>query len=452
MSKTVADKTTEILSGTSAEHRRRIVAEIIALDGPGILPAIELSRNGKESGGLSSVNSFVRSTTRPSEMDPAAYSGLPGDFVRTAEPHTESDPVALLLSFLTFVGNIIGPGPHMRVEGAKHGGNEFVLLVGESSRSRKGTSRQHVTNIVGPTDPDWRDNCIGSGLGSGEGIGHYLQDGEAQRDRRLLLMEGEFAAVLRRMDRKGCTISSELRNAWDGIALQSIVKNDRYRASGIHLSLLAHITSSELMRELDATDAENGFLNRFLIHVVGRSKSLPFGGDLSAVNVAPLISRIRSAVDFARTVDELRWDESGREVWEPAYKAMTTEDVPGIAGAVMARLEAHAIRLSVLYALCDLSESIMAEHVESALAVVEHSRQSILYLFADRTGNVLADRCLEHIRAHGRMSRSDLHNALGGHVPSRELKDAVAVLARLFRVRIWDEETGGRPRQMVEAL
>ena len=36
----------------------------------------------------------------PSFIDSAAFYGLAGDYVAAVEPHTESDPVALLVQFL----------------------------------------------------------------------------------------------------------------------------------------------------------------------------------------------------------------------------------------------------------------------------------------------------------------------------------------------------------------
>jgi hypothetical protein len=37
-------------------------------------------------------------------MDPAAFHGLPGEIVAALKPHTESDPVALLLTLHSFFG------------------------------------------------------------------------------------------------------------------------------------------------------------------------------------------------------------------------------------------------------------------------------------------------------------------------------------------------------------
>jgi hypothetical protein len=49
-------------------------------------------------------------------IDHAAFHGLAGDVVRTIEPHSEADPVAILIQVLAFVGNVIGRGPYYQVE------------------------------------------------------------------------------------------------------------------------------------------------------------------------------------------------------------------------------------------------------------------------------------------------------------------------------------------------
>ena len=53
----------------------------------------------------------------PAPIDEAAYYGLAGDIVRTLEPQTEADPVALLIHVLVGVGSLVGRGPHFRVGG-----------------------------------------------------------------------------------------------------------------------------------------------------------------------------------------------------------------------------------------------------------------------------------------------------------------------------------------------
>src|SRR5262249_46781566 len=72
------------------------------------------------------------------EMDEAAYHGFAGEVVRTISPHSESDPVALLLQTLICFGNIIGRTRYILLDGSRHHANLFASLVGRTSKARKG--------------------------------------------------------------------------------------------------------------------------------------------------------------------------------------------------------------------------------------------------------------------------------------------------------------------------
>jgi hypothetical protein len=83
----------------------------------------------------------------PTPVDHAALHGPAGEFVVLTEPHTESDPMALLAQFLVWFGTAIGRTAHYAVEASRHFGNEFVVLVGPSSKGRKGSSWDHYPNL-----------------------------------------------------------------------------------------------------------------------------------------------------------------------------------------------------------------------------------------------------------------------------------------------------------------
>jgi hypothetical protein len=99
-----------------------------------------------------------------------AFWGLAGETVRTIEPHTEADPAALLIQSLVAFGNIIGPGVHFQAEKDRHGLNLFTVLVGATSKARKGTSWGHIRELAATADGQWCPNCIQTGLSSGEGL------------------------------------------------------------------------------------------------------------------------------------------------------------------------------------------------------------------------------------------------------------------------------------------
>jgi hypothetical protein len=109
-------------------------------------------------------------------MSGDAYHGLAGDVVRTIEPHSEADPVAILIQFLTCAGNIIGSCPFYQVEGTRHRANLFAVLVGETAKARKGTSWDRISEIVRIADERWYAERAKGGLSSGEGLINEVRD------------------------------------------------------------------------------------------------------------------------------------------------------------------------------------------------------------------------------------------------------------------------------------
>ena len=91
----------------------------------------------------------------PAPPRAAAFTGLAGEIVSAIEPHSESDPLAILAQLLVCFGSAIGRGAHYAVEATEHHGNEFALLVGPSAKARKGSSWDHVQRIFAEVDPDW---------------------------------------------------------------------------------------------------------------------------------------------------------------------------------------------------------------------------------------------------------------------------------------------------------
>lgn len=100
------------------------------------------------------------------------------------------------------------------------------------------------------------------------------------KDKRLLVVEEEFASILKVIGRKENILSPVMRQAWDDGKLQVITKNSPACATDAHVSFVGHITKQELNRYLGTTECGNGFANRFLWVCVRRSKYLPEGARL----------------------------------------------------------------------------------------------------------------------------------------------------------------------------
>jgi hypothetical protein len=403
----------------------------------------------------------------PAALAPEAYHGLAGQVVRAIEPASEADPVALLLSFLVGFGNLVGRTAHFTAEADRHYANEFVVLVGRTSKGRKGTSWGHIHRLLSRAEEQWAQDRIGSGLSSGEGLIWEVRDPIMKRervkqrngparyedveadpgvlDKRLLVIEQEFASVLKRIEQQGNSLSAVLRLAWDGRdCLRSMTKNSPARATGAHVSLVGHISVEEVRRYLNTTEAANGFGNRHLWLCVRRSKSLPDGGRPDQGVLARLAESVGQALTFARRQGEMYRDEQAREIWHAVYGELS-EGRPGMAGALLGRAEAHVMRLALLYALLDQSAVIGGRHLTAALAVWQYAEQSVRHIFGAAMGDPLADELLRLIKgSKDGVTRTTMRDHFSRHANPAAVGRALALLLSMQLVRVERQDTGGR--------
>jgi hypothetical protein len=329
--------------------------------------------------------------------------------VRAIEPHTESDPVALLIQQIVYFGNTIGRGPYYQIEDDKHYTNLSCTLAGESAEARKGTSAGRIRAIYTRVDPNWAINCVEyGGLASGEGIIHRIRDryettdkkgkpvvDEGVSDKRLLIDEGEFGGALAVMKRPGNTLSPIIRNAWDGRPLRNLTKNSPERCLEPHMSFIAHITDHELRELLDHTSLLNGFANRLLFTRVQRSKLLPDGGMMLDEETKDRLSgKLRVALEKARKIGRVTMAPETAEMWATIYRRMAKRP-PGLYGAACKRGDSQTIRLSMLYTLLDGMAIIDPVHLRAGYAMWDFCEQSAKGIFGDLgpVHNQLSQNC-----------------------------------------------------------
>lgn len=399
------------------------------------------------------------SRSRP-ELDEAAYHGIAGTIVKTIEPHSEADPAALLLQTLAMVGNVIGRGPYYQVESDRHYPNLFLVLVGDSSKGRKGTSLSRIRAVVQYVDEPWATDHIKNGLSSGEGLIYQVRDPVEQydpksksfkitdpgvRDKRMMLVEPEFASALGVAERSGNILSPLIRQAWDGDKLSTLTKNSPLCATGAHISIIGHITTQELRARISRTDLANGFANRFIFALVRRSKNLPFGGNLSDHELVQLGAQLKALVSDAKVIGRVGMTEQAKPHWQELYESLS-EGQDGLLGAVTARAEAQVIRLALIYALLDGKDAIDVCHLKAAAAVWEYAESSAAYTFGAMLGDPIADTILNALRGQpDGLSRNEIMNLLGRHQSSDRVAAALTLLANKGIATSTHKATGGRP-------
>jgi len=386
-------------------------------------------------------------------MRPEAYYGLAGEFVSLTLPHTEADPVALLTQFLISFGNVIGRSAYFRVEETYHYTRDNLVIVGNSSKSRKGTAKDHVDKRFEIADPLWSKECMISGFGSGEGLICQVRDDPIITDKRRLVGESEFASILKVTNRNENILSMVIRNSWDDKVLRNITKGSNTHATNSHISIIGHITQDELHHDFKRVEMANGFGNRFLWFCVRRSKLLSQGGQIRTVDFTNLDTRLLDAINFAKGIKEVMRNQEAHDLWDRLYPTLSQEK-PGLFGALTSRSEAHVVRLSLIYALLDKSPIILPEHLQAALAVWEYAEASVRYIFGEATGNKNADKIYEALRnAPQGLTKSEISKEVfGGNLPSTRIDSAIDFLKRYGLIQEETSTTKGRHKTTYKAI
>jgi len=397
-----------------------------------------------------------------------AYYGIAGEITRTIEPHSEADPVAILIQMLAMAGNMVGRSAYYQVESSRHYPNIFANMVGDTSKARKGTSFDRVRAVMEVAEQSWTQDRIKGGLSSGEGLIYEVRDPVQKRngrtgemetipgvsDKRLMVVEPEFASVLTVAQRGGNNISQNLRKAWDGGVLETLSRQQAgLRATGAHISIIGHITVAELRTSLTRTEAASGFANRFLYALIKRSKLLPFGGELSdseIVHMGELLKAklwpVRGPVSNEAITDRVTMTDAAREYWNSIYGDLSAVQ-EGLLGAITARAGAQTVRLALIYCLLDGKNQIDLPHLQAALAVWRYCEASAAHIFGKALGDPVADIIFNSLKATGAsgLTRTAIFNLFGRHQSADRVAAALDLL--LQKGLAWREthKTGGRP-------
>jgi len=404
-------------------------------------------------------------------LDKQAYHGVAGDFVGLVAPHTEADNPGILTQFLVAAGNACGRNVYRIADAAEHRLNLNAVLVGKTGHGRKGSAWAQVRRPFKLIAPEWTADRIQSGLSSGEGLIWAVRDpiekreaikekgratGEYQvvetdpgiTDKRLLVIEPEFASVLKVCDRETNILSTTIRQAWDSGDLRTLTKNSPAKATGAHISIIGHITRDELLRGLGSIEAANGFANRFLWIAVKRSKQLPFGGNLKDSDLSSLVVKLRRVIEWCQTPRELTFSDTAREAWIKVYGELSAGR-PGLLGAILGRSEAQVLRLACLYAALDCSSTIQLVHLRAALALWEYSDRSAEYIFSDKLGDPDADAILSELRSNpDGLTRTAIRDLFSRNLSADRIERALTSLLASHLAKFETVQTGGRPSEL----
>ncbi|MBP2321549.1 hypothetical protein JOF56_001934 [Kibdelosporangium banguiense] len=316
--------------------------------------------------------------------DPAVFDCYLGRLAVQLDPHTEADPIGVMVSLLAAAGVHLGPGPHLQLGYERHPLLVWPLVIGETGRGKKGTAYNAAKALLSQADTEFVASNVQSGLSSGEGLAAvFASDPDSGKGRARLLPEGdcrllayepEWAAVMARMKREGNTLSATLRAAWEGGNLSTLNVDARV-ARRAHVGILAHITPKEFKAKVSASDMAGGTYNRFLPIAVAQSKFLyiPTVPDpaLLVDLGASLADRLRHGARFG----PVGLSQAGTAQWSHIYLEFSDhpeEDSSHVAEFI-SRAAPQCLRIAAIYAALDRTDQISPNHLTAAAALVRYA-------------------------------------------------------------------------------
>jgi Protein of unknown function (DUF3987) len=423
-----------------------------------------------------SENNFValqdnESNSLPVLSEKSLY-GLAGEIVRTIEPYTEADNSALLVQLLAGFGSLIGKTAYFRMNDDYHFTKLFAVFVSSSNNDRNSCSFRQIKYLLTGVDHRFA-YCLQKGLSGGEELIYQVRDRKVKRvaiqhmkdfvcyldevieeeveDKRAFIVEPEFARVLRIAQCGKNTLSSVIPQAWGSDCLQIMRKNP-VKASNAHISIIGHTTKDELLKILNEAKTDNTFADCFLWVVVCRSKLVLRSRDLPDSDRNRLVEKLNKAVNFARSVKELKRDAIAQKKWIEVYQNLSREQ-PGLFGLITSKAEFQVMRLACLYALLDCSETIRIEHLEAALSLWQYCEDSARYIFGDQTGNKIADSIYAALlSAEDGLTKTNIRDLFHRNQKASQINKALNLLQELGRIEVEKKETAGRPIEIYQAI
>ncbi|GIU38628.1 hypothetical protein L2719_15090 [Shewanella schlegeliana] len=396
-------------------------------------------------------------------LDPLGLPGLIGDISHLLSSGSEASEEFIAAHSLIRISISIPRGYITLPYGATFTEPRLNAIFVQSTGGGKGVSEKQtnaIFNLAGELNNTEQPIALharihSGGLSTGEGISYELRDDstdskgnfiQGQNDKRLIVVEAEFANLLAKCNQKTSILSGIIRKLFDGESLEPLTKTDRTSCTDPHVGILGHITATELVSRLDDTSIYNGFLNRFTICCGMPQELQPFPKIPCPDKMAELAKKLNDVLIWVNQEKRvLGMSDCYRELWEDKYaylKQLGAKD--SIEQSLLTRAPHYATMYAMLFAVLDKSNVINSSHLTSALAWIEYWHQSIIYIFDTEKDKInanekskIANDVLQSIenlikQNNGQPTdRTPLQKAVGKKYNSQQVSDALQSLQEM---------------------
>lgn len=388
-----------------------------------------------------------------------------GDIVASVCENSEIHPAAALTHLLLRLsGELIGPL-------CMRGGVALrpivnAVIAGASSASRIGMSYDCVARIFEEV-PDSTKSVSGH-LQSGEqlvrlvavnskgnmpSVGSYNNFEQHSEERRLVFLENEFRAMMNIAKRDGNSLAPIITSLFENGSAELFSKPDM-RVTNAHVIIVAHTTSIDYSRLLNAVQAGNGFFSRFLWILVQRPKLAPKPKSMGESDIERFRNIIAQRIEFARGLGKMVLGEKAGKLWREIYPELT-KDIPGVVGAVVQHSDVLVLRLAMIYALAAGRSMIMKRDMRAAYALVSYSMESARIMFKGTEPITVKEKILQGLRSapDQEMSRTKISTDIfKGNKPSGVIKKVITEMKGAGLIEITSTKTSGRSKEIIRLV
>lgn len=408
----------------------------------------------------------------PAELptpDDACFYGLAGRFALEACKNSEANPMGVLMHFIAWSGAYLGNASALHLGDTVTAHPRFMVVTVGTSGAGKGTAAAPVRKLMhqyvnkrlykmGLDTIGYKDGP----MSSGEGLAYAVRDpvmgidkdgnptviDEGVKDKRLFVLEEEFAAVLQASKRLGNVISAAIRRFYDPSgSFAPMTKNLPVTATNAHVGFVGHITVDELMKELDQTEYTNGFANRILWVCINRPKIVVFPDGIPTETMDSYAAELIDTVRYAQQGHSLTMSEGARALYSTVGLALAKQQ-----GSFAERARLQVLRLSTAFALLDKTNVIQQEHLMAALAIWDYCTESVRYLF-DETTNPNEEKLLHALKINPAMSQTQIYKSVfGSNMEAKKIGQLLKQLEAKGKIKREETQGAGKRKTTVFSL
>ncbi|UJS22916.1 hypothetical protein [Thiothrix winogradskyi] len=396
-------------------------------------------------------NNAIEIEDAPSEFPiphEGCYYGIAGRFAFDACQQSEADPIGVLIHLLTWAGAYFGNKAVLRL-GDVEAPPRLFSVTASSAGGGKGTAASPVRKLMqdyvnvqlrklGLPLALYRDGP----MSSGEGLAWAVRDpadtddedgnptDKGVPDKRLMILEEEFAAVLQAARREGNTVSAAIRRFWDTGNFSPLTKNNRVTVTDAHVCFVGHITYEELVKRLEQSEYATALASRILWICVRRPKIVAIPESIPVVKMLHYADEVAKAIQFSSDLNELSLSPESLELWSTLALSLAKVNSP-----MSERSRVQVLRIACIFALLDCTDQVMPKHLHAATHIWDYCLGSVAYIFEGEQ-NEDEGKIIAALRKHGGLTTTQIRvNVFQQNIKSAAMNTLLKSLETQGRIK-----------------